>query len=274
MPIITLTTDFGTKDPYLSAVKGKIYSLVNHVTVVDISHDIAPFNVPEAAYILNNAYKNFPEGTIHIVGIDTAELHHHAVLIAKINNHFFIASDNGVLSLLKGAIEQVVVVKEGLINTSFPTLNIFVDLASKLLESKEITGLGEQLTTIKKLSSLNATVNDDKSQITGNIIYIDNYGNIVTSITKELFNTIIQDRSIEIVARTYVFKKVYESYADFVKEKTLNTKASLEGERLALFNSAGFLQISIYKGSKSKGGTAFSLLGLYPESTTITINAT
>ena len=76
------------------------------------------------------------------------------------------------------------------------------------------------------------------------------------------------------VARTYVFKKVYESFDDFIKEKTaINTAANVEGERLALFNSAGFLQISIYKGSKSKGGTAFSLLGLYPESTTITINA-
>lgn len=274
MPIITLTTDFGTKDPYLSAVKGKIYSLVNNAAIVDISHDIAPFNVPEAAYILNNAYRNFPEGTIHIVGIDTAELHHHAVLIAKINNHYFIASDNGVLSLLKGGIEQVVAVKEGLMNTSFPTLNIFVDLACKLLDTKDISTLGEHVTTIKELSSLNATVNDDKSQITGNIIYIDNYGNIVTSITKQLFSSIMQDRSVEIVARTYVFKKVYESYADFVRDRSLNAKVNLEGERLALFNSAGFLQISIYKGSKSKGGTAFSLLGLYPESTTITINAT
>ena len=272
MPIITLTTDFGTKDPYLSAVKGKIYSLVSNATVVDISHDIAPFNVPEAAYILNNAYRNFPQGTIHIVGIDTAELHRNAILIAKINNHYFIASDNGVLSLLKGDIDEVVAVKGGLINTSFPTLDILVDLAKQLLETSHVSSLGEQVNSITELSSLNATVNDDKSQITGNIIYIDNYGNIVTSITKKLFEHIIQQRAVEIVARTYVFKKVYESYADFVKERTANTNVNLEGERLALFNSAGFLQISIYKGSKSKGGTAFSLLGLYPESTTITIN--
>ena len=70
MAIITLTTDFGTKDHSVAAVKGAIYSELKNITIVDISHEIAPFNIVEAGYIINNSYQSFPEGSIHIIGID------------------------------------------------------------------------------------------------------------------------------------------------------------------------------------------------------------
>ena len=71
MPIITLTTDFGTKDHFVGSIKGAIYSELLDARIVDISHQITPFNITETAYILKNAYQNFPDGTIHIIGVDS-----------------------------------------------------------------------------------------------------------------------------------------------------------------------------------------------------------
>uniref|UniRef100_UPI0030D78422 SAM hydrolase/SAM-dependent halogenase family protein n=1 Tax=uncultured Planktosalinus sp. TaxID=1810935 RepID=UPI0030D78422 len=100
MPIITLTTDFGEKDHFAGAVKGAIYSELETIKIVDISHSVSPFHITEAAYIIQNAYRSFPKGTIHIVGIDselTPENKHIAVLL---DDHYFICADNGIVSLI------------------------------------------------------------------------------------------------------------------------------------------------------------------------------
>ena len=113
MAIITLTTDFGHKDHFVGAIKGTIYRELETARIVDISHDISPFNIQECAYILKNAYKAFPEGTIHIVGVDselTQENQHIAVLV---DGHYFISANNGVISLITAEInpEKVVEIK-------------------------------------------------------------------------------------------------------------------------------------------------------------------
>ena len=96
MPILTLTTDFGTKDHFVGAVKGAIHSTITDARIVDISHQISPFNITETAYILKNAYKNFPEGTIHIVGVDS-ELHEDN---KHISNHLEAARNNYVQAVV------------------------------------------------------------------------------------------------------------------------------------------------------------------------------
>ena len=104
MAIITLTTDFGHKDHFVGTIKGTIYRELEDAKIVDISHSISPFNIQECAYILKNSYKTFPEGTIHIVGIDsdlTPENQHIAVLL---DNHYFIAANNGVIGLITSEI--------------------------------------------------------------------------------------------------------------------------------------------------------------------------
>jgi hypothetical protein len=274
MPIITLTTDFGTKDPYVSAVKGAIYTEIEQATIVDISNEIKPFNITEAAYVLKNAYAKFPKGTIHIVTINVEETLNNKHIVACINEHFFICADNGLLSLIFDQDQPDKVIHlSNVINepSNFSTLDRFVKAACKLCLGTTIEELGDPVTILNELSLLNATINEEQTQITGNVIYIDHYGNIVTSITKAVFNSIARGRNIEIVARTYSFYKIYESYTEFINEKILKGITNAEGERLAMFNSAGYLQISIFKGSKHRGGTAFSLLGLYPETTTITV---
>ena len=98
--IITLTTDFGIKDHFLGSVKGALYLNIPDVKIVDISNNISPFNIIEAAYIIENSYKSFPKNSIHIIGVDsefTPEKKHLAVYL---DEHYFICADNGILSLL------------------------------------------------------------------------------------------------------------------------------------------------------------------------------
>jgi len=90
MAIITLTTDFGEKDPFAGAVKGAIYNEMPDMRIVDITHSISPFHIPEAAYIIKNAYKSFPEGTIHIIGVDAELTPENKHLALKLDGHFFI----------------------------------------------------------------------------------------------------------------------------------------------------------------------------------------
>ncbi len=97
LPIITLTTDFGKKDPSAGTLKAAIYSHFPQVEIVDISHSVNPFHILEAAYIIKNAYKTFPSGTIHILGIDSECTTLNKHLIVQIDGHFFICADNGIL---------------------------------------------------------------------------------------------------------------------------------------------------------------------------------
>ena len=100
MSIITLTTDFGLKDHFVGALKGKLFSTIPKAAVIDISHNIDPFNTLQASYIVGAAYKSFPEGTIHIIGVDSEWSQTNRHLAVFWDNHFFVCADNGILSLL------------------------------------------------------------------------------------------------------------------------------------------------------------------------------
>ena len=100
MGIITLTSDYGTKDFFISAVKGAILSELNNTNIIDISHEVTPFHIAEGAYIVKNAYKNFPKKTVHIIAIDTEKQKNKKHIAAHIDDHYFITSDSGILSLM------------------------------------------------------------------------------------------------------------------------------------------------------------------------------
>ena len=98
MAIITLTTDLGRKDNYVAALKGTILSEEIDVTIVDISHDIEPFNIQQAAYVVRNCYKDFPLGSIHIIAVDEELSLKNEHVAVKADGHFFISTDNGIFS--------------------------------------------------------------------------------------------------------------------------------------------------------------------------------
>lgn len=265
MAIITLTTDFGEKDHYVGAIKGGIYSELDSATIVDISHLISPFNITEASYIIKNAYKSFPSGSIHIIGIDgelTPENRHIAVFL---DGHYFVCSDNGILCLLTQEIVPEKIVEINIhdrIDSSFPVLDVFVKVATHLARGGTLEVIGKSIAAIKEIIDIKPVINADSTQILGSVLYIDNYGNVVTNITHKLFQEIGKGRAFEILARNYKFKNVYNRYSDAINFTIDKSIREEDGKKLAIFNTAGYLELAIYKSNPLTVGGANSLFGL------------
>lgn len=265
MSIITLTTDFGTKDHFVGAIKGTIYSELPNARIVDISHHISPFNITETAYILKNAYKSFPEGSIHIIGVDSELNEENKHIALKLDNHYFICPDNGIISLLASEIKPEKIVEINIhdrISTSFPVLDVFVKVACHISRGGTLEVIGKIIPEYKKLVELQPVVSADGKTMQGNIIYVDNYGNSISNINKKLFQEVGKGRDFEVIANKYVFKKINTKYSDIIDFSVAEDIRQKDGTRLAIFNSANYLEIAIYRSNLNTVGGACSLLGL------------
>ncbi len=273
MSLITLTTDFGIKDHFVGAVKGAIYSELPEAKIVDITHHITPFNITETAYILKNTYKSFPEKTIHIVGVDSELSADNKHIAIELDNHYFICPDNGLISMIASEINPTKIVEINIhnhIETSFPVLDVFVQVASHIARGGSLNVIGKEITSYKKITEIQPKVNQAQTVIIGGVIYIDNYGNVITNIHKKLFNTIGKGRDFKISAKRSYFSKIYNRYNEIVDYTVPEEKRRYDGEKLAIFNSAGFLEIAIYRSNLNTVGGASSLLGLgYRDTITI-----
>jgi hypothetical protein len=281
MSIITLTTDFGEKDFFAGAVKGAIYSELEDVKIIDISHSITPFHITEAAYVIENAYKNFPAGSIHIIGVDaelTPENKHIAVFL---DGHYFVCANNGVLSMLTNKIKPekaVEITIQDYISSNFTVLDTFVKVACHLARGgtlevigKSILDVEPNLGGIKQLTNLNPVINDTKNTIKGIVIYIDNYGNVITNISKKLFTEVAKGRPFFIQARTATFKKIYNTYSDAIDFNKDKNSREEDGKKLAIWNSSNYLELAIYKSNPTTVGSASTLFGLeYRDSVIVT----
>ncbi|MCX7550383.1 SAM hydrolase/SAM-dependent halogenase family protein [Xanthomarina sp. F2636L] len=265
MPIITLTTDFGEKDHFAGAVKGAIYSELSDVKIVDISHSVSPFNIPEAAYIIQNAYRSFPKGTIHIIGIDSEINEENKHVAIKLDDHYFICANNGIMSMICSEIAPEKIVEINIhdrIETSFPALDVFVKVACHIARGGTLDVIGKVINTIKPIKNIIPYINDEHTQIVGSVIYIDNYGNVISNIKKSFFEKVQQGRPFEISARNYTFKQIYSKYSDVVNFETAVEKRNDEGKKLVVFNSSNYLEIAVYKSNSQTSGSASTLLGL------------
>jgi S-adenosylmethionine hydrolase len=265
MAIITLTTDFGHKDHFVGAIKGTIYKELSDAKIVDISHSISPFNIQECAYILKNSYKNFPDGSIHIVGVDselTPENQHIAVLV---DDHYFITANNGVIGLIISEIVPEKVVEIQLPNTvdsPFPEMDVFVKAASHIARGGKLEVIGRSFKNLKDLREFNPRISDDGKTISGSVIYIDNYGNVVTNIQQNIFKSIGKGRPFELHARNKKIREIHKKYSDIINYDLDKSQRKSPGELLALFNSSGYIEIAIYKSDLNTVGGASTLLGL------------
>ena len=272
MSFITLTTDFGTKDHFVGAVKGAIYTELPDAKIVDITHHISPFNITETAYILKNSYKSFPKGTIHIIGVDSeisVENKHIAVLL---DEHYFICPNNGVISMIASEVNPTKIVEINIhdrIESSFPVLDVFVQVACFLGRGGNLGVIGKEIRTYKKIVEIQPKINQAQTLIIGGVIYIDNYGNVITNINQKTFNDIGKRRNFVITARRYTFKKIVHKYNEVVDFESEYIQ-EFDGTKLAIFNSADFLEIAVYKSNLNTVGGASSLLGLnYRDTITI-----
>lgn len=264
MPIITLTTDFGLKDPFVASVKGRIYSELPDAKVVDVSHLVSPFDIGEGAFIIKNAYKNFPEGSIHILGVDDLITKTQRPIAALIDGHYFLAANNGILSLIQQEIRPKEVVEIDIpqvFETSvFTTRDVFVPVACHLVRGGKLSVVGKELQEFKELEILRPVVRE-KRLIIGVVVYIDNYGNAITNISNKLFDEVGKKRNFSIRIQGTEFNEVLNHYGQIV-EKMNRPEASVIGNPMALFGSSGYLEISMYKSNPAISGAASTLFGL------------
>lgn len=264
MSIITLTSDYGLKDHFVGALKGKILSEYSEAKIIDISHEIDPFNTVEASYIISASYASFPKGTVHLIGVDMEHNKENQHIVMQWNDHYFIASDNGILSMLSQKIvpQKIVAIN---IHDRLPSdaadLDVFVTVACHLAKGGLMNVIGKEINTIKQVTDLKAVLSADGNSINGHVIYIDHFGNVVTNISKKYFIEVAKGRPYEIVMKTKNIKTILPNYSAIASSDKYPIK-SYEGEKLAIFNEAGFLEIAIFRSNPSKVGSANSLLGL------------
>ena len=273
MAIITLTTDFGYKDHFVAAVKGTIYKELTEAIIVDISHSISPFNIQECAYILKGSYNTFPKGSIHIVGVDAEKTPDNQHIITLIDGHYFIVANNGIIGLITSEIKPEKVVEINITATSglSPVIDVFVKVACHLARGGTLEVVGKPFDKLKELKEFSPRITADGNTIIGSVIYIDNYGNIITNIQKNLFEAYRKGRAFELNARNKKITTIYNKYSDIINfELEINQRKGL-GDILALFNSSTYIELAIYKSDINTVGGASTLLGLdYRD--TITIN--
>ena len=251
MAVITLTSDLGTVDYYVSVVKATILRQLENVNIVDISHNIAPFNIIHAAHVLKNAYEEFPPESIHIIGVNTETSEDNSHLAVYANGHYFIGTDNGIFSLLldlkPDKIVEITTTRDS-DNDNFPLKDIFTKVACHIARGGTLEIIGTEIKEFsKEFAKLEAL--HDKNSIRGSIIHIDHYGHAITNINQRLFKDVAKGRNYTINLGS---KEHYS--LNTIKRKDNEVQA---GDAVALFTSTDFLSVSINNGSAS------SLMGLH-----------
>lgn len=248
MPVITLTSDWGQKDFYLGAVKGAILRQLPEAVIIDVSHEIPPFDLNQAAFIVRNFYNNFPEGTVHILGINTEASIESPHTVVFHQGHYFIAADNGIFSLIFDEVPEKIIELDIIQDSdyfTFSTRDVFVKAACHLLAGRPFEELGHRKEKVMVKMAFQPVISSDL--IKGKVIYVDRYGNAFINISETLFQSTVSNRKFAITFRSpnYRITRISKSYMDVH-----------EGEMLALFSSCGYLEIAINRGH------AANLLGL------------
>ena len=265
MAVITLTTDFGTKDHFTAAVKGALLSEILEAKVVDVSHNISPFSILEAAYVIQNAFSSFPVGSIHIIGVDSEISEENKHIVVQLNDHYFICANNGIMSMICAEINPQKIVEINIhdkISTSFPVLDVFVKVAAHIARGGTLEVIGKIINEIKPIKNIVPIVRAGASQFVGSVIYIDHYGNVITNIKKHFFESIQKGRRFEISARNHKFRRIYNHYSDIVDFNIAAELRNDEGQGLVVFNSSDYLEIAVYRSNLATVGSASTLLGL------------
>ncbi|MBT1702529.1 SAM hydrolase/SAM-dependent halogenase family protein [Chryseosolibacter indicus] len=245
MAIVTLLTDSGESDHYVASIKGRIISSNPEIRIIDISHKIQPCDIGHAAFVLRSVFKDFPKGTVHLIGVDATGNKGDVFVALALEDHFFVGPDNGFFGLLSEQLPAQII-QLGADNakaTTFPEREVFAAAAAKLANGTPLTELGNPLPAVKRL--IDRQVKATKKQITGNVIRVDNFGNLITNIPKVAFDVLSKNKAFTIQFGGEKFRRIHTGY-----------NQTEEGECFILFNSLDLLEIGIYKGNASE------LLGL------------
>lgn len=244
MAIITLTTDFGDQDYYVPAFKGEILSACPSVQLVDVCHSIPPFEITQAAYVLGNAYPHFPKRTIHVARVFEHLSMPDDIIVCTYNDHFFIAPDNGLLSIFfERAPSAAVSIDASRLRIRSPH-ELYTRAIRTLVYNGSLSDLGPPIRGIEVKHVQRPIIQEESMR--GVIAHIDHYGNAITNIRRNEFEQAVRDRRFHLVLRRSDFiTRLAEQYSDVP-----------EGEILARFNSKEMLEVSV------NCGRADELLGL------------
>lgn len=245
MSLITFLSDFGTTDHYVAAVKASIVSQRPDQIIVDLSHDIRPFDIAHAAHVLSNVYRDFPENTVHLVAVDAMKQKSSPIAL-ELDDHFFVGFDSGLFSLLSHKKPTTISVLHSN-GSSFPAKDVLASAALALARGEKIEQIGESADSMVELFQRQLKMT--KREIAGNVVAVDHYGNLITNIQKSEFEKILeingQGTKYSIRLGRELFDQIHGYYTDVES-----------GDCFIIFNSTGTLQIGINKGDASE------LLGL------------
>ena len=239
--MITLTSDFGYRDPFVGMMKGVILEMDPSAQIVDITHGISPHNVKEAAIVISDAYRYFPSGTIHVVVVDPEVGSSRRPIMVLADTHYFIGPDNGVFTEIfnryKDDAEVIRITADHYFlqrpGQTFHGRDVFAPIAAPISKKVDVSRLGEPINDYVKINL--PMPSTEKNRVSGEVIHIDRFGNAITNIrTKDMMK----------------LNKVH------VKDMVLDVKSCYadggDGKPHATINSSGRLEIFLFMNSASK----------------------
>ncbi len=246
-PLLTLTTDFGTRDAYVAAMKGTILSIHPGARLLDVTHEIAPQDVMEAAFVLSQAVPYFPAGTVHLVVVDPGVGTKRRPVALRHGGHCFVGPDNGLFALLlRGDVPEELVVLDRPafwrtrdVSATFHGRDVFAPVAAHLVAGRRLDEVGSPTERLQPLHW--ALPIADEQGIRGWVVHVDHFGNAITNIPHDLFVQTRQGRPIKCFAGNAILTAVHPTYG-----------AVERSEPALLFGSSAFLEIAVNAGNASR----------------------
>jgi S-adenosylmethionine hydrolase len=244
--IITLTSDYGANTYYAAALKAKLLALLPQIVLVDVSHNLPPYDLTQAAFLVQSCMPNFVQQTVHIIAVDTNLALHQRILVGQKQNQWIIAADNGFLSMVSNTWDKIYSVNQSLysVNDLSPEKNVFTQVAANIINGVTLDTYLTETAPSVILDNLKPVIGVD--QIRATIVHVDGYDNAITNLDKQQFEAWIGEDKYKI------FYRKKESL-DKIEQ---NYSMVSPGSGVAVFNDMGWLEIAINRGQGR------SLLGL------------
>ncbi len=246
--IITLTTDYGTNDHLVGTLKGVILKINPDVTIVDITHNITPFDLLDGALAIGSAYSYFPPKTIHVVVVDPGVGTERRPLLVSATNQYFVAPDNGVLSVIYEREKESLVVRHANVehyylhpvSKTFHGRDIFAPVASWLSKGWQTPSMGDEISDYKKFSM--PRPKDADGALKGAVLRTDAFGNLITNfLSEDLPESALNGGAINLQVGTHQVARMVDTFA-----------SGNNGEAIAYVGSSGYIEIGVNKGNAAR----------------------
>jgi len=241
MSVITLTTDFGTRDYYVGTMKGVILGITPEVSIIDLTHEIAKQEIAEAAIVLRSSRPYFPEGTIHVAVVDPGVGGHRRPILLESGGQRFVGPDNGIFSyVIAPGWRAFELTSESLrreaISDTFHGRDVFAPAAAHLARGVDAAEFGPEITDLRRLQTRTASVYPGEVQ--GEVMHVDSFGNLITNVPAALFEDAVGDSPVTIEISGRRIEGVSRTYSDAAR-----------GALVAVFGSTDLLEIAVRDGS-------------------------